>query len=63
MIAILSTIEKYPGSRTTTINANTGIPVKSVERLLSELSRERIIRYQGSKKTGGYYIEKQYNNL
>lgn len=63
MIAILSTIEKYPGSRTTTINASTGIPVKSVERLLSELSRERIIRYQGSKKAGGYYIENQYNNL
>ena len=53
MIAILSTIEKYPGSRTTTINASTGIPVKSVERHLSELSRVGLIRYQGSKKTGG----------
>ena len=59
MIAVLSTIEKYPGSRTTTINASTGIPVKSVERLLSELSRVRIIHYQGSKKAGGYYIENQ----
>ena len=63
MIAILSTIEKYPGSRTTTINASTGIPVKSVERHLSELSRVGLIRYQGSKKTGGYYIENHDNNL
>ena len=63
MIAILSTIEKYPGSRTATINASTGIPVKSVERHLSELSRVGIIRYQGSKKTGGYYLVNQTNNL
>lgn len=54
---------KDPGSRTTTINASTGIPVKSVERHLSELSRVGIIHYQGSKKTGGYYIANQDNNL
>ena len=63
MIAILSTIDKYPGLRTTTISANTGIPIKSVERHLSELSRVGMVRYQGSKKTGGYYLVNQGNDL
>ncbi len=63
MIAILSTIDKYPGLRTTTISANTGIPIKSVERHLSELSRVGMVRYQGSKKTGGYYLVNQDNDL
>ena len=63
MVAILSTIDKYPGSRTTTISASTGIPIKSVERHLSELSRVGMIRYQGSKKTGGYYIVNQGNSF
>lgn len=63
MIAILSTIDKYPGLRTTTISTNTGIPIKSVERHLSELSRVGMIRYQGSKKTGGYYLVNQNDDL
>lgn len=63
MIAILSTIDKCPGLRTTTISANTGIPIKSVERLLSELSRVGMVRYQGSKKTGGYHLVNQSDDL
>lgn len=63
MMAILSTIDKYPGSRTTTISASTGIPIKSVERHLSELSHVGMIRYQGSKKTGGYYLVNRNDDL
>lgn len=63
MMAIITTIDRNPGLRTTTISTNTGIPPKSAERLLSELIRSGIICYQGSKKTGGYYIVNQDNNL
>ena len=63
MITILSTIDKYPGLRTTTISANTGILIKSVERLLSELSRVGMVCYQGSKKTGGYHLVNQSDDL
>lgn len=38
-------------------------PIKSVERHLSELSRVGMVRYQGSKKTGGYYLVNQDNDL
>ncbi len=63
MITILSTIDKYPGLRTTTISANTGILIKSVERLLSELSRVGMVCYQGSKKTGGHHLVNQSDDL
>lgn len=63
MVMLLNTIDKNPGLRTTALSANTGIPAKSVERHLSELSREGIVRYIGSKKSGGYYIVNQRNGL
>ena len=40
----------------TTIRAHTGIPVKSIERYLSDLKRCGIIVYKGSSGSGGYYI-------
>ena len=63
MIAILSFIGKFPNSQTSAISTNTGIPVKSVERYLSELIRAGAVCYQGSKKAGGYYVVNQNNVL
>ena len=59
----ISSNDKYPSLRTTTISANTGIPIKSVERLLSELSRVGMVCYQGSKKTGWYHLVNQSDDL
>jgi ATP-dependent DNA helicase RecG len=61
MAAILTTIDKNPGLRTTAISTNTGIPVKSVERYLSDLKKVGIIIYKGSSNSGGYYIVNQNN--
>jgi ATP-dependent DNA helicase RecG len=59
MMAILSTIDKNPGLRTTDISTNTGIPIKSIERHLSELKRAGLVVFKGSNKTGGYHIVKR----
>ena len=61
MLAILTTIDKNPGLRTTAISTNTGIPAKSVERYLSDLKKVGIIIYKGSSNSGGYYIVNQNN--
>ena len=59
MMAILSTIDKNSGLRTTDISTNTGIPIKSIERHLSELKRAGLVVFKGSNKTGGYHIVKR----
>ena len=61
MIALLNNIDKHPGSRTTAISTSTGIPVKSVERYLSDLKRLGLVVYKGSSNSGGYYIVNQYD--
>lgn len=61
LIALLNNIDKHPGSRTTVISASTGIPVKSVERYLSDLKRLGLVVYKGSSISGGYYIANQDN--
>ncbi|MBR6920252.1 MAG: winged helix-turn-helix transcriptional regulator [Bacteroidales bacterium] len=55
-MAILTLLDKNPGSRTTAINDKTGIPIKSIERYLSDLKRCGLIVYKGSSSSGGYYI-------
>ena len=59
MLAILNNIDKHPGARTTAISASTGIPVKSIERYLSDLKRWGFVVYKGSSNSGGYYIVNQ----
>lgn len=56
MLAILTLLDKNPGLRTTAINDKTGIPVKSIERYLSDLKQCGLIVYKGSSGSGGYYI-------
>ena len=40
----------------TTIRAHKGIPVKSIERYLSDLKQCGLIIYKGPSSSGGYYI-------
>ena len=61
MLAILTTLDKNPGLRTTAINDKTGIPAKSIERYLSDLKRRGLIVYKGSSGSGGYYIVRDMN--
>ena len=56
MLTILTLLDKNPGLRTTAVNDKTGIPVKSIERYLSELKQRGLIVYKGSSSSGGYYI-------
>ena len=56
MLAILTLLDKNPGLRTTAISDKTGIPVKSIERYLSDLKQCGLIVYKGSSGSGGYYI-------
>lgn len=47
-------IKKHSGCRSTEIVANVGYKLSTTERCLSELRKQGLIEYVGSKKTGGY---------
>ena len=53
--AVLDCIKAHPGLRVPGIEAETGIPAKSIERHVSALIDKNLIEHRGSKKTGGYY--------
>ena len=52
---VLDTIKANPGLKVPGIEAETGIPAKSVERHIKVLIERRLIEHRGSKKTGGYH--------
>ena len=52
---VLDCIKAHPGLRVPGIEAETGIPAKSIERHVSVLIDKNLIEHRGSKKTGGYY--------
>ena len=47
--------EANPGLKVPGIEAETGIPSKSIERHIKVLIERKFIEHRGSKKTGGYY--------
>jgi predicted transcriptional regulator len=49
-------IKKHSGCRSTEIVANVGYKLSTTERCLSELRKQGLIEYVGSKKTGGYRV-------
>lgn len=53
--AVLDCIKAHPGLKVPGIEAETGIPVKSIERYVKMLMSRGLIEHRGSKKTGGYY--------
>ena len=53
--AVLDCIKAHPGLKVPGIEAETGIPAKSVERHIKVLIARALIEHRGSKKTGGYH--------
>jgi hypothetical protein len=54
--AVLSYIRKNPGCRSTIIVSHTKYSLSTVERCLTELRKQGLIKYEGSKKAGGYKV-------
>ena len=52
---VLDCIKAYPGLKVPGIEAETGIPAKSIERHIKVLIERNLIEHRGSKKTGGYH--------
>ena len=52
---VLDCIKAHPGLRVPGLEAETGIPAKSIERHIKVLIERNLIEHRGSKKTGGYH--------
>lgn len=55
-LKILQIIRATPGINMLNISEKLGIPYKTIERHIRNLTRNNFIERQGSKKTGGYVI-------
>ena len=53
--AVLDCIKAHPGLKVPGIEAETGIPAKSIERHVKVLIERNLIEHRGSKKSGGYH--------
>ena len=53
--SVLDCIKSHPGLKVPGIEAETGIPAKSIERHVKALVSRGLIEHRGSKKTGGYH--------
>ena len=53
--AVLECLKAHPGLKVPGIEAETGIPAKSVERHIKVLIERNLIEHRGSTKTGGYH--------
>jgi hypothetical protein len=54
--AVLHYIKEHSGCRSSDISAQTHFSSSTVERSISELKKQGLIRHTGSKKQGGYYV-------
>ena len=50
-------IKRNPGKRVSQIEIELHVPAKTLERWIKQLKDTNKIEYQGSKKTGGYYVK------
>ena len=53
---VLQYIKEHAGSQTKEIAENTQFSPTTVERCLAELRKQGLVKYKGSKKTGGYCV-------
>ena len=53
---VLQYIKEHPGNQTKVIAENTQFSPTTVERCLAELRKQGLVKYKGSKKTGGYCV-------
>lgn len=54
---LLNLIKQNPGLRTTQIEEQLNVPVKTLERWLKQLKNQNKIVFKGAPKTGGYYAK------
>ena len=54
---ILDFISQYPGCRTNVIAEKLNMPLRTVQRRLSELKKENKIEFKGATKSGGYFVK------
>jgi len=54
--SVIGYIKQNPGKRAPYIAKAISIPLKTLERWLKKLKFEGKIKYEGSAKTGGYYL-------
>ena len=53
---VLQYIKEHPGNQTKEIAENTQFSPTTVERCLAELRKQGLVKYKGSKKSGGYCV-------
>jgi len=54
--AVFRYIQANPSCRSTEIDSHTSFSLSTIERCLSELKKQNLIEYKGSKKEGGYHV-------
>ena len=54
---ILDFITQYPGCRANAIAEKLNMPLRTVQRCISELKKENKIEFKGAPKSGGYFIK------
>jgi len=54
--AVVGYIEKHPGHRANIIATSLGLPLRSVQRYLSQLKSSGKIEFRGAPRKGGYYF-------
>lgn len=52
---LLGYIQRRPGMRTNALAKRMGKPVKTLERWIARLKKDKKIEFRGSKKAGGYW--------
>ena len=55
--SLLNLITQHPGFRTTQMQNELSVPVKTLERWLKQLKEQDKIEFKGAPKTGGYYAK------
>lgn len=61
MVTVLGNINSRPGINSLELSKLTGIPKQTIRRYLAELRKAAIIKYEGSRKNGGFFINKSDN--
>ena len=54
--AVYDYIKEFPGCRSTVLIAHTSYSKTTMDRILSELRKQGLVEFRGSKKKGGYYV-------
>lgn len=55
--SILQTVSRRPGIKREALFLETRIPLRSLDRMLSEMAKDGLVEYRGSRKTGGWFVQ------